>query len=356
MRVSFLCSALVIAVAWPVGGSSDFAAHAAHADRSFIPVRLCASLPIGTTASSALTRGMDNSVVLATARWQARFRARHLRLLMPLELNDSLGHTSNFNPAAERRNANLCIRRRDTFGYIGPLNSPIAPYSEPILNRAGMVQIGPSTTDPTLTSPDPAIRGALEPATFHHRLPYVTFYRTITTDAVQGPAAAATIKTALHASTYILVDDRSPYATSIGGALQAYALKIHLRLLGNPHVGYGHPASEPHAVLSVADSVVAEDPPVVYDAVTNVYGATLLKDLRRDGYDGPVIGPDAIYNPTFIAEAGPAARNTYATEVGPDPAAASARFRTLYRARFHVGLEYYDAPTYDAADIELHAI
>jgi ABC-type branched-subunit amino acid transport system substrate-binding protein len=180
-----------------------------------------------------VTTGINNSVILATEPWSTRFHAAHLLLLPPVRQDDSLENgngAANFDTNREARNAIACAHRHDAFGYIGPCNSGAAVASEPVLNRAGMVQISPSTTNPPLTSPDALIRKAYEPATHARRLAYVTFYRTITTEALTGPSDAAVLKSALRARTSFLVAQQSTYGTSEGGAMEAYAARIGLQL------------------------------------------------------------------------------------------------------------------------------
>jgi branched-chain amino acid transport system substrate-binding protein len=326
-----------------------------------IPVRLCTSFPL---EQGALPEGINNSVKLATERWTAQFRSAHLALLSPIVLDDVAGNPPRSDLNRERSVAQACVTRRDTFGYIGPLSSLVASASEPVLNRAGMVQISPSNTDPALTSP--LTRAALEPATYRHLLPYVTYYRMVTTDALQGPSAAIYLKARLHATTYFLVDDESPYGTGLAGAMEAYAGMIGLRLIGQAHFDPTLNRTRASRLAAIADVIAAKHPdgvlfgggqfPGVGPNPKWIAGGYVAKDMRANGYLGPFIGGDAIAINLFVDAAGRGAVNLFATNPNADIAAAAPSFRRAYVRRFHIPVAPYDAPSYDAANILLHAI
>jgi hypothetical protein len=197
------------------------------ASQSLTPVRLCTSVPIGSLPYRSLTTGISHAVTLASEQWVARFRQARLALLPPLLLDDAAPDHGPPDTNRERHNAQQCAARSDTLGYIGPLKSGLALYSMPVLNRAGMVQISPGNSLPTLTSP--LTRKAFEPATNRRLLAYPTYYRTCTTDALEGPSAAAYLKERLRATTYFLIDDQTQYGAGVAGAMAALRGSLHQR-------------------------------------------------------------------------------------------------------------------------------
>jgi branched-chain amino acid transport system substrate-binding protein len=266
---------------------------------------------------------------------------------------DDGGAGGGFDPKRETHNALTCAGRSDTFGYIGPLNSGAAVVSQPLLNRAAMVQISPSNTVVILTSRP--LRAAQQPATYHHRLAYLTYYRMLTTDALQGPSDAAFLKIRAHARTYVLVDDYASSHAALAGSMAAYAGKIGLRLVGTVHIDLA-PSSDPPSVFgAAADVILARHPDGVLYAGEG-HNGMLPRLLRSKGYAGPLVGTDSTLNPAYAAGAGRPLGNTYATEPLVDPAAVAPSFRRAYARRFHIALQGYDAPAYDAANIVLHAI
>jgi branched-chain amino acid transport system substrate-binding protein len=218
-----------------------------------------------------------------------------------------------------------------------------------------MVQVNPANTNPALTSP--VLRVRQEPATYRHRLAYLTYYWIITTDAMQGPADAAYLKEKLHADTYFVVDDTLTYGAGIAGAAQAYGAKIGLRLVGSAHLDPKSLSSIASSADTVSDLIVAKHPDAVFYGGDGVHlGAPLAQDLRRKGYAGPLVGGDALHSVDFIKLVGNGAANSYASETGFDLATTSKSFRDAYQRRFHTPQQPYDAPAYDAANITLHAI
>src|SRR5205807_8329289 len=134
---------------------------------------------------------------------------------------------STYSPDVERSNALKCIANKGAMGYVGTLNSGAALVSEPVLNRAHMVMISPANTNPELTAVKPYAgaggRASQEPATFNHQIPYVTYYRTVTTDALQGPAGAVYAGRYLGAKSVYIVDDKLTYGAGLAATFKAEA-------------------------------------------------------------------------------------------------------------------------------------
>jgi branched-chain amino acid transport system substrate-binding protein len=220
-----------------------------------------------------------------------------------------------------------------------------------------MVQISPSNTNPGLTSKTG--RATQQPATYRHQLPYVTYYRMITTDTLQGPTDAAYLQRRLHASTYFLVNDSYSYGHALVSVMEAYAAKIGLRLVGHAQLDARSHASSKIAADSdaIADIVAARQPDgVLYGGGSADDGAILFKTLRRKGYTGPVVGGDAIIDDASLREVGKGVVNVFGSLPGMDVSATAKSFRQAYRRRFHASPATYDAAAYDAANIILHAI
>ena len=71
---------------------------------------------------------------------------------------------------------------KDVVGVVGTLNSSVAQSVQPVLAAANITQVSPANTNPALT------QGA-DFATAPKRT-YPTYFRTCTTDSIQGPFAA----------------------------------------------------------------------------------------------------------------------------------------------------------------------
>lgn len=330
-------------------------------------VRLCSSTPVGIPADRQISQGIFNGVLLADRTMKARLRHVGISVASPLLLNDGNSQGSAYSVDKERLNAEQCLSDSTAMGYIGTLNSATAAVSEPLLNKQHMVMISPANTSPSLTSPVPyqgsGGRLSQEPATYHHQIRWVTYYRTVTTDALQGPAGALFVHSSLHARTYYLTDDRTLYGAGLANSFDQEASRLHMRRLGRGSIDSSSTAAEAQTAQSLASTVQRLKPDVVYCGCDAETSGTYPQDLRRDGYTKPFVGGDAIENTLWVkTTAGPhGAVNNWATSVGPPPTSASTLFRTLYRRYLpsfyrNPGIQAYDAPAYDAARIVLTAI
>ena len=91
---------------------------------------------------------------------------------------------------------------RNIVAVLGPDCSSSATPGAPILWKAGMVNIGTSTTAPALTAPD--------------RKPgYHGYLRTIYNDLAQGAADATYFREQLKCDTLVTIHDGSPYAEQL---------------------------------------------------------------------------------------------------------------------------------------------
>ena len=309
-------------------------------------VQLCVSAPIGTPSLQLLARGMFDAVGLATQDWRYSLLRVHVDNSLPLEMDDSPVTLENEREAA---NAARCLADSHAIAYIGPLNSQAAAASEPVLNRGGMAQISPSTTQPLLTSPK--TRGALEPRTFDGTLKTVTFYRVIANDRVQGASMAAYLARTRKARTLVALDDGSVYGTGLVAASRACATKLGLRIVGQVHLSVGSPYDLLASTRAVADLIVAlRSNAVLYGGGPEPI-TELTKQLQRVGYHGPVLGGDALRADLTIPPrvAGYHTVNVLASNIGPDPDAGMKRFNDRFRRRFGYWPPMYAALAYDAA-------
>lgn len=354
-RLMYGASMLVLAGSFSFAGVStkSYAAHlAAPSSRAVTTFRLCASAPINVPALHLLVKGIFNGAVLATEQMRPKFRAIGLNLAEPLTMDDSLPDASSYSTDKEIANAHNCLSQTNTIGYDGTLNSGAAIVSEPILNKGGMVMISPANTNTALTCARPAVRAAQEPATYHHQLKYLTYYRTLTTDAIQGPSDAEYMNKVLHISKYYLVDDKQAYGVGLATNFNIQASK-----LGMTRVGYGHidPTDVGASSVAVANAIAAAKPQAVFYGGDSETGLALPRLLRQQGFNGPIMGGDAIENTDWIKASPRGAVSNFASVPGPDVFRAAKSFRTAYARRFHVALQTYEATSYDAAKIMLSA-
>ena len=123
---------------------------------------------------SAMGLGMKNSVDLAIK--QANESGELAGWTLSLDAKDD-----EAKPETGKNAATQLAGNDDVVGVVGTLNSSVAAPVQPVLNTANIVMISPANTNPTLT------KGAnlAEP-----KRTYPNYFRTCTTDDVQGPFAA----------------------------------------------------------------------------------------------------------------------------------------------------------------------
>ncbi len=352
-RLLYLSSALVIIGSFGFAGGRTYAAHSS---APMMSVRLCTSTPIGVPALRGLSQGINNGVNLAVSQWKARFLKAHMNLRPSVPYDYARSDGSNYDVSIARQNALQCLGQPDTLALIGTLNSGAALVAEPVLNRGGMAMISPANTSPTLTSP--TSRAAQEPLSYSHQLKTVTYFRTVTTDFLQGPAGAIYMNKVLKVSKYFLVDDKQQYGAGLASALQAYATsKLGMTQVGSGHIDPSDAASISSTSAAVADEVKSKSPQAVYCGCDSQNAISFARLLHTRGYHGLLVGGDALFNQTWIDQTGLGSQNNYATSVGPDVSRSGNHFKLLYqRAYPHFAIEAYDATSFDAANVALKAI
>ncbi|HEX6510076.1 MAG TPA: branched-chain amino acid ABC transporter substrate-binding protein [Chloroflexota bacterium] len=329
---------------------------AAHSSAAMINVRLCSSAPVGVGGDAHIVQGIWHGVSVATASWRGRFRKVGLNLLAPNDLDDAKSDGSAVDPAREASNARTCLASSADLGYIGTLNSSMAQVSEPILNRSGMAMVSPSNTNPVLTSP--LARSTYEPLTASGRLRYPTYYRVVTTDALQGPVGAIYMH-GLGIKNFYLVDDQQTYGAGLAQHMSAWSTsKLGMTEVGSGHLDTSSTAATATSAAAVARQVVQKNPQAIYCGCDEPYSGPMLKAARRAGFKGYYFGGDAINDVSFSKFAGGVANlsQTYSTTVG-NPAASPKSF-TSTELKFYPGWTPgpYDALSFDAANVVLQAI
>lgn len=330
-----------------------------------ITIQLCSSTPYGVPGLKLQSEGIRNAVNLAIYQMRPKLLKVGVRIGPQILLDDAKPDGSNYSPDVEHSNALQCLGNSHTMGYVGTLNSGAALASEPVLNRAHMVMISPANTNPELTSLNQyqgaGGRASQEPATFKHQIPWVTYYRTVTTDALQGPTGALFAKNRLHVKSFYLVDDKTTYGAGLASTFGAEARRLGLKQLGSGHIDSSSSAAEAQSSQALSSQIISSHPDMVYCGCNPNTAPALPRDLRGGGYSNPFMGGDALVTPTWITSVGVGARSQYATNVGPPASKASVAFTRLYKKLFpgfyaNPGPESYDAPAFDATSIILTAI
>jgi branched-chain amino acid transport system substrate-binding protein len=294
-----------------------------------------------------LGKSAVNAVQLAVEERDGRVAGFDVELVV---LDDGT-ETGQWDPAREAENARQAVADPQVVAYIGPLNSGAAKVSIPITNQAGLVHISPTNTWPGLTKVGfaPGEPGIFYPTGRR------TYFRTCPTDEFQASAAAGWASALGFHRVYIL-DDGEAYGKGLADLFEETAYELGLAVPG--HITVDKMADDYREVL---ESVAETGPDLVYFGGYTPNGAPILvRQMREMGMTAAFMGPDAIVDSAFIAEAGDAAEGVYATLVGVPPSGwvegTTAAFADRYRARFDAQPEAFSHFAYDAAGAVLAAV
>ena len=274
-----------------------------------------------------------------------------------ISLDDSTAARGEWDPGQEAKNARTAVNDPNAVAVIGPLDSPAAKVSIPILNLASMAEISPSATYPGLTKTTAALPG--EPYIYSPLGPdQRNFCRDFATDDVQGAAGALYAQQTLGAKSVFVLDDTQLYGHGIAGVFEQKAAALGIKVLGHLQT---NPATKNFADPNQAQQIVSANPDLVYFGGLQENGAsTILTELRTRGFKGVFMGPDGIDEQDFVDKAGNNAGSVIATLPGLPPdqlTGDGASWYSRYK-QSHGGKEPgpYAAYGYDAMRVLLDAI
>jgi branched-chain amino acid transport system substrate-binding protein len=308
-------------------------------------VKIFAGLPLNAKEGE----GVAWSVVHAMQLKLEEANNRAGDFAVELEVCNTAG--SDGRPVTEQVQA--CAKKAadnpDVLVFVGSFTSAESKTSIPIINQAGLAQISPSASYPGLTKPGFA---AGEPGIYYPSGKR-TFFRMITPDDMQGPAAALWIKD-LGLSRVYIVGGEDSYGRGLTQGFQQTAEAAGLTIVGASIL----PEKDAKPEVAAADAA-AQKPDVVFFAQQYTPAIGFLTALRAAESKAAFVGADAIYNQTFINEVGASAEGAMATSTSVSPGdigAAGKDFVSRFQKRFNYEPSSYGALGYDIMGLALDAI
>lgn len=249
-------------------------------------------------------------------------------------------------PATGQSNATSFTGDTNVVGAVGPLNSGVAQSMQQVFSSADMVEISPSNTDPSLTQ-------GKNWRTSKTR-PYKTYFRTATTDALQGSFAADYAYNGLKKKKVFVVDDKQTYGAGLAGIFNSAFKKLGGSVAGTDHVNTGDTDFS-----SLVTKIKNSGADLLYYGGQYDESEKITKQLKGAGVNIPLFGGDGMFASTYIQTAGKAAEGDLATSVGvpADTLPAAKQFIATYKAKGYKG-DYgaYGAYAYDAATAIIKAV
>ncbi|MBC7557963.1 MAG: branched-chain amino acid ABC transporter substrate-binding protein [Dermatophilaceae bacterium] len=299
---------------------------------------------IGVTAPfsgdlSALGLGIQHSVELAVK--QANANNAIPGWTLKVEAKDDEG-----KPDVGKNAATAFAGEPNVAGVVGNLNSSVAQSTQPVFSTAKIVQVSPANTNPSLTQ---GAKFATAPVRT-----YPTYFRTCTTDAVQGPFAARYLSQKLGLKKVATIHDKKAY----GQGLVA-AFTTEFKKLGGTVTAAETINPDDSNFQAVISKVKPTAPQSIYYGGEYPQSGPLSQQMKAAGLNVPLMGGDGIYDPKFIVLGGATANGDLATSVGAptDSLPAGKKFLADYAAAgYKEPAAAYGAYSYDAANAIINAL
>lgn len=347
MLVFAACSTPPAASAPPAGSGGAPSSAAPSADTSKGTVKFAIELP-QQGSEKAASDPIINGIKLAVKDAGGGAGGYKIDIPQSSIFDDALNGVHD--PQTGANNMSQIVADADTVAVIGPLNSNVAKAQIPISNEGGLFHCSPANTDPNLTKGAPAAQLRTKPN---------NYIRVVTTDDVQGPAAAQYIIDVLAKKTVYVIDDTETFGKGVADAFDAEFVKR-----GGTVVKHDAAPKTTQDYVSIMTAAKALNPESIYfGGVTATGGARILLAAQQAGLgDVPYIGPDGINDgsgetkDSFLNLAAAAAKNSYSTLAGIGDFPGRAQFETAYKAEYGIDATGYAGMGYACAQISIDAL
>ena len=261
------------------------------------------------------------------------------------KFDDATATAGQYDPAQGAINARKMVSDKAILAAIGPMMSGVGKAMAPILSGGNLPIITPSATNPDIT--DPKFAAQFRPQG------KAVFFRTVTTDAFQGPNMANFYADVLKVKTLYVLDDSGAFGVGIADTFEAQAKKKGITVVGRDRLD--PKAADYSAVLT---KIKAAGVQAIYYGGVSLAGVKLAKqayDIIPTVIKG---GGDGIWGTDFLTAGGfPAVEGWYATQASPelvgDPALAG--WNKLYADRFKSQPDNYTITAHSAAEAIVEA-
>jgi branched-chain amino acid transport system substrate-binding protein len=252
-----------------------------------------------------------------------------------------------YDPAQAATNTKKLVSDPGVVANVGPMMSGEGKAMTPILSEANLATITPSSTNPDIT--DPKMAAQYKPKG------KAIYFRTVTTDAFQGPNMANWMHDKLKIKTLYVLDDSGAYGVGIADSFQKQAEKLGIKVLGRDQL---NPKEADYT--TVLTKIKALKPDALYYGGVGQAGVKLAKQAYDIIPNMIKAGGDGMQGQTILKGVGfPAVEGWYCTNASPhvteDPSAAD--WAKRYKAKFNnAPYDDYTITAYDAALVVIDAI
>ena len=326
---SLVVASLALAGCGSRGGSTDSGSSGSSSDKV---VKIGVIAPLSGDLA-ALGKGIQNSVDLAIKQANEKKTIPGWKLEISAQDDEA-------KPDVGKNAATKLAGDKDVIGVVGTLNSSVAQSVQPVLADANIAQVSPANTNPSLT------QGA-DFASAPKRT-YPGYFRTCTTDDVQGPFAAQYLFNDAGIKEVAVVHDKKTYGQGLAEAFAAEFEKLGGKVVASETI---NPDDDKYdAVIS---KIKPTNPGALYYGGEYPQAGPFSQQMKAAGLNVPLMGGDGIFDPTFIELAGTTSDGDLSTSVGaPTDTLDSAKdFIAAYeKAGYAEPYAAYGAYGYDAAN------
>jgi branched-chain amino acid transport system substrate-binding protein len=251
-----------------------------------------ASVPLDG-ASNVSGRAVLNGIELALAGVHDRIGRYRITLD---ELNDATPQRAMWDPGQTTLNVHQAVIDRTAIGYIGDYDSGASAVSIPLLNRAGIPQISPTSTAVGLTEGGPEASPG-EPEKYYPT-GQRTFARVIPNDSVQA-AVQAKLQRALGCRKTMILDDGE-----VDGRDEALSFQVAAKAAGLDVLGDQEFLPRATDYTSLAQGLVSTGADCVFvSAITDSHAALLVKQVEAALPHALIFGSAGLGETTFTEPA-----------------------------------------------------
>jgi branched-chain amino acid transport system substrate-binding protein len=280
-------------------------------------------------AAAAQGKGIENSTRLAVDQANKACAVKGYKLAVQ-SLDDGT------NPDLGAQSATLLASNKDIVGVVSTVDSVVSARVQPILDKAGILQISPGNTADRLSRGD---NFRDDP-----KRPFKTYFRTCSVAAFQGPLAADYLVEKAKKKNIAIVTDGQTVGEGLADAFAERAEEKGATIATRQRID-----AATRDFTAVIAALRPFTPDAVYFGGGYAQAAPLSRQLAAAGLNVPMVGD--LHNDIYLATGG--RDGDLATSVGaPAEELASAKeFTKAYKAAgYPEGADAYGAFAYDAAN------
>jgi len=260
-------------------------------------------LPLTGADADSATR-IKNGALMAIDDLNASNGAGGYKLQSSI-LDSGTSTAGQYDPAQAATNAKKFVSDPSVVALVGPEMSGEGKAMTPILSAANVATITPSSTNPDIT--DPKFAPQYKPNG------KAIYFRTVTTDAYQGPNMANYMRDTLHVKSVYILDDSGAYGVGMSNLFEAQAKKIGMNVMG-------HDQLDPKEAdyTTVLTKIKGLNPDAVYYGGVAQAGVKVAKQLYDIAPNIIKAGGDGMVDGGILSGVGfPAIEGWYVTQASP---------------------------------------